>query len=284
MRALATHPSARGLNDDVAILKVGGETLILTHDTMVEEVHFLANQDMADIAWKLVATNLSDLAAKGAKPLGVLLSYTLGADDARFVAGLKDVLEFYSVILLGGDTVSGSGARTFGMTAIGTATHTPIPSRNGAKPDDRLFITGPVGAAMIGFETLRDRGATLGAAETAAFCRPIPLLAEGQALAPVVTAIMDVSDGLLLDCSRLAKASGVTIDVDTASVPIAAPDCRRDDAIRWGDDYQLLFTANQNTKLPVPAHAIGTVSTLGGSSLLIDGKPPKDGDTLGYSH
>ena len=91
------------------MLELGGETLILTHDAMAEGVHFLPGQDPADVAWKLVATNLSDLAAKGAEPLGVLLGYQLGVDDARFVAGLREVLEHYRVPLLGGDTVSATG-------------------------------------------------------------------------------------------------------------------------------------------------------------------------------
>lgn len=83
LRGLATHPAARGLGDDAAVLELGQETLVLTHDMMVEGTHFLPGADMADVAWKLVATNLSDLAAKGAEPLGVLLGYALGHDDQR---------------------------------------------------------------------------------------------------------------------------------------------------------------------------------------------------------
>jgi thiamine-monophosphate kinase len=107
MRALATGPAARGLNDDAAALNVGAETLVLTHDMMVEGVHWLPGQDPADVAWKLVAVNLSDLAAKGAEPLGVLLGYSLGDNDVRFAAGLGEVLAAFEVPLLGGDTVGG---------------------------------------------------------------------------------------------------------------------------------------------------------------------------------
>src|SRR6478735_9585527 len=88
LRPLAHHPAARGLADDVAVLEVGTETLVLTHDMLVEGVHYLPGQDPADVAWKLVATNLSDLAAKGAEPVGVLLGYMFGSDDMRFVEGL----------------------------------------------------------------------------------------------------------------------------------------------------------------------------------------------------
>jgi thiamine-monophosphate kinase len=103
---LATHPAARGLDDDCAVIAIGGETLVLTHDMMVEGVHFVPGQDAADIAWKLVATNMSDLAAKGAVPVGVLLGYMLGRDDARFLVGLGEALDHYGAPLLGGDTVS----------------------------------------------------------------------------------------------------------------------------------------------------------------------------------
>ncbi|WP_372732596.1 AIR synthase related protein, partial [Novosphingobium sp.] len=106
LRGLATHPAARGLADDCAVLDFGGEALVITHDMMVEGIHWLPGQDMADVAWKLVATNLSDLAAKGAEPVGVLLGFTLGKQDDRFVSGLGDALNAFNVPLLGGDTVS----------------------------------------------------------------------------------------------------------------------------------------------------------------------------------
>ena len=122
LRALAHHPAARGLADDAAVLEVGGEALVLTHDMLVEGVHFLSTADWADVAWKLVATNLSDLAAKGAEPLGVLLGFMLGEEAGRFAEGLAEVLDHYGVPLLGGDTVSGGPPRSLGLTAIGRAT------------------------------------------------------------------------------------------------------------------------------------------------------------------
>ncbi len=280
MRALASHPAARGLADDCAVLEVGAETLVLTHDMMVEGVHALAGQDAADVAWKLVATNLSDLAAKGAEPLGVLVGYMLGPDDARFVEGLGEALAHYRVPLLGGDTTSGPGPRSFGLTAIGRASFTPVPARSGAKPGDALYLSGPVGAAMMGFEALRDGAG----ADSTAYRRPVALLAEGRALAPHVSAMMDVSDGLLLDAFRLAKASGVTLAIDSAAVPLAAPESRRHDALRWGDDYQLLFTAADGAALPVSARRIGVVRNAGEVPLLLDGAPPEADDRLGYQH
>ena len=279
LRASATHPAARGLNDDCAVLPFGGETLVLTHDMMVAGVHFLPDMDPADVAWRLVATNISDLAAKGAEPVGVLLGYQLGADDARFAQGLAEACAHYRAPLLGGDTVGGAG-QTMGLTALGRATHTPVPSRSGAQPGDALYITGPVGAAMIGLEALQAGRR----AEAEAYCRPRALLAEGIALAPIAHAMMDVSDGLLLDAERMARASGVTLAIDTAAVPLSAPEARRPQALRWGDDYQLLFAAAPNTPLPVPATRIGQVLPQGPAPLLIDNQPPAPHDALGYRH
>lgn len=280
LRSLPLHPGARSLRDDCAVLEIGGETLILTHDTMVEGVHFLPDQDLADVAYRLVATNLSDLAAKGARPLGVLLSHCLGADDARFIEGLEEALREFQCPLLGGDTVSGPSPRSYGLTALGKASSTPVPSRSGALVDDAVYLSGPVGAAMMGFEALQ-AGSN---APSLAYRRPKPLIEEGILLAPMVSAIMDVSDGVLLDAQRLAMASGVTIALDTARIPIAAPPHRRDDALRWGDDYQLLFTANRAHDLPLLAYRIGEVRAQGDYALLIDETPPPEGDSLGYTH
>lgn len=280
LRALAPHPAARGLADDCAVLDFGTETLVLTHDMMVESVHWLAGQDMADVAWKLVASNLSDLASKGSDPVGVLLGFTLGDDDSRFLEGLDQALAAFAVPLLGGDTVSANGPRSFGLTALGRATCRPVPDRRGASCGDALWITGPVGAAMLGFEALRDNTG----ADSLAFRRPVPRLAEGRALAPHVTAMMDVSDGLLIDAARMADASGLTLAIESASVPFPAnlPPTRQDEAMRWGDDYELLFTLPSDATPPIPAHRIGHAVAQEGSSLTIDGAVPHG--ALGYTH
>jgi thiamine-monophosphate kinase len=279
LRGLASHPGARGLDDDCAVIAFGDEVLVLTHDMMVEGVHYLPDQDPADVAWKLVATNMSDLAAKGAEPVGVLLGYMLGPDDARFLDGLAEALAHFGGALLGGDTVAGPSSRALGLTAIGRATHRPVPSRGGARPDDVLYVTGPLGAAMLGLEALQ-----AGQGDSLAYRRPQALLSAGRALAPHVTAMMDVSDGLLLDAARLAQASGVTLTVDTAAVPIATPEDRRDEALRWGDDYQLLFTAPPGAMLPVAAYPVGSAIAAQSTPLLIDGRPTAKGERLGFEH
>ena len=280
LRGLVSHPAARGLADDCAVLEFGGETLIVTHDMMVEGVHWLPEQDPADVAWKLLATNLSDLAAKGAEPIGVLLGYTLTEDNARFAAGLGEALAHFAVPLLGGDTVRSPGAQTVGLTALGRATCKPVPSRSSARAGDSVWITGPVGAAMLGFEALSSGNPS---ADTSVYRRPVPRLAEGRALAPLVTAMMDVSDGLLLDASRLAEASGVTLALDPRAIPLPAdlPNERARDALSWGDDYELLFTLPSGAVPPCRAHRIGTVLPRGDAPLL--GEAPPAGP-LGFEH
>jgi len=280
MRTLAMHPAARGLADDCAVLPFGGETLVLTHDMMVEGVHWLPGQDMADVAWKLVATNLSDLAAKGADPVGVLLGFTLGEEDTRFVAGLGEALQAFGVPLLGGDTVSCAGPRSLGLTALGRATCSPVPLRSGAKVGDTLWLTGPVGAAMLGFEALRD-GIDR---DSSAFRRPLPRLAEGRTLAPLASAMMDVSDGLLIDAQRLAQASGVALAIDLDRVPLAIPGVPVLDAATAGDDYELLFTLPAAVTPPVAATRIGEAAPGAGLSLHAAGVEVPLPGRLGYRH
>ncbi|WP_373476891.1 thiamine-phosphate kinase [Sphingorhabdus sp.] len=294
MRAIAFDPASRGLLDDCAVLSIGSEHLILTHDMMAEGVHWLSNADPADVAWKLVASNLSDLAAKGARPLGVLLGFMLGEDpwDRQFADGLKEVLVRFDVPLLGGDTVANRGdKRALGLTAIGLATFVPVPARTGAQIGDLVYVTGTLGDALAGFELIEAGFDEMGILADA-YNRPEPRLHEGQLLAPFVHAMMDVSDGLLLDAERLASASKVGIAINLAQIPLSdAYVSYRGDALEsrmqaasWGDDYQLLFAIQPEVDVPVTATLIGRV-VQGAGLFLFDGDqqlplPP----TLGYQH
>lgn len=280
--------------DDTAVLELGNESLILTHDMMAEGVHWLSSADPGDVAWKLVASNLSDLAAKGARPLGVLLGFMLGEEDwdRKFADGLQLALARYDVPLLGGDTVANRGdKRALGLTAIGAATHRPVPSRGGAQVGNLLYVTGTLGDALAGFELIDAGFDEVGPLATA-YNRPEPRLAEGQALAPIVTAMMDISDGLLLDAERMARASKTGISIDLAAIPLSpayvsyrgdATESRMQ-AASWGDDYQLLFAAAPDAPIPVPATVVGKVVDSAGLSLFDrDGQLPLP-PSLGYQH
>ena len=290
LRTLATHPAARGCLADAAVLEIGGERLVLTHDMIVEGVHFLPDDPPEDVAWKLVAVNLSDLAAKGAVPVGLLLGYALGDEawNRRFLSGLSEVVAAFDAPLLGGDTVSGP-SRVFGLTAIGRAAH-QVPSRAGACSGDRLFVTGTIGDAGLGLRIAR--GEIDGpAALLARYRRPTPRLAKGVALVPLVTAMMDVSDGLLLDAARMAAASDVAIEIALDAVPLSrelleiAPDtlATRLAASVAGDDYELLFAAPA-APMGIACTEVGSFSSGAGLRLSYAGEAVPIPDNLGYEH
>lgn len=301
LRRLPLHPGADGLRDDSARL---GD-LVLTTDTLVEGVHFLPDDPAGDVAWKLVAVNLSDLAAKGATPVGLLLNYPLGDDawDRAFLAGLGEALPAFECPLLGGDTVSlPSGApRVLTLTAIGQSNHAP--TRSGARAGDILYVTGTIGDGGAGLTIAKRlagdpaglaiaRGKTGPADLLAAYRRPQPRLAEGQALARHVHAMMDVSDGVLIDAQRMAVASGLSVTIDLAAIPLSSAyrafsgDDRaaRLAAATAGDDYQLLFAAPPTLTLPVAATPIGRFAP-GSGLTLVDGADPLPlPQRLGFEH
>ncbi len=293
LRGLPLHPGARGLEDDAAMIEIGGEALIVTHDMIAEGVHYLAGTDPFHIAWKLVAVNLSDLAAKGAEPVGVLIGASLVDRNDRFVAGLKNVLETYDVPLLGGDTVRPVGLASFGCTALGRATTKRVPARNGAKAGDALWVTGCIGDAGAWLEIVRDKlnldliPGSPGSLRYA-YEHPRPKLWEGQRLAPQVHAMMDVSDGLLIDAARMAAASGLAVTIDLDTVPMSpALQAFKADALAAataGDDYELLFALHPRARPPVGATRIGTFSSGNGLSITRASTPVPLPTSLGFQH
>ena len=291
LRGIATHSAARGLADDAAVL---GD-LVLTHDMIVEGVHYLPGDPPGDVAWKLVAVNLSDLAAKGAAPEGVLLGYPLGDDawDIAFADGLARVLARFGVALLGGDTVAGpAGApRMIGMTALGRSPRAP--DRRGARAGDGLWLMGAIGEAGAGLAIAR--GAPGPDALLATYRRPVPLLAAGRALARFATAMADVSDGLLIDAARIAAASGLAVAIDLDAVPRAAlltafagdDRAARLSAVTAGDDYALLVAADPADAARAAAAGavrIGAFASGAGLTLRDAAGPVPLPARLGYEH
>ena len=303
LRPLAGNAAARGLEDDAAILEVAAGTLVLTCDTLVESVHYRPDDPPADVAWKLIAVNLSDLAAKGARPIGVLLSYALGPRDwdAAFVAGLATALNTFDLPLLGGDTVAmPEGApRALTLTAIGGAAG-PVPSRAGARPGDRLWVSGTIGDSGAGLRALmagRDEPAGL----IERYRNPRPRIEAGQRLAPIVRAMMDVSDGLLIDAKRMAEASGCRAVIGLDDIPrsealIGIAGVGLDatlGAATAGDDYELLFAAAAErtaeilalaAAIGMPLSPIGAFEAGSGLSLTLEGKTVSLPRSLGYEH
>lgn len=299
LRKLATHPAARGLADDAAVL---GD-LVLTHDTIAEGVHFLVDDPPASVGWKLVAVNLSDLAAKGAEPLAALMSVTIAGDGAweeGFVAGVTAACETYHLPLIGGDTIAlPIGApRVLGLTAIGRGGD-HVPSRSGGVAGDNLWLVGTLGDAAAGLAVLEaDRHAEGVLVE--AYRRPVPLLAAGRLLAPHAHAMMDVSDGLLIDLERMCRASkcGARVHLDALPLTRAFIAERGGDraarlfAATGGDDYALLVALAPDfdplLKLSLPKGAIlapiGTLTAVAGLSLFDGSGEVPLPERLGYEH
>lgn len=247
LRRIATAAEARQLRDDAAVL----DGLVITHDSIAEGVHFLPGDPAASVGWKLVAVNLSDLAAKGATPAGALLSLTLSQDDHwddEFLTGVEHACESYDLPLIGGDTIAlpADAPRILGMTAIGRSSGR-VPDRAGGRPGDGLWLVGTLGDAAAGLEQLRTDPRATGPLVDI-YRRPIPQLIAGQAFATVSHAMMDVSDGLLLDARRMAEASGCGMEIELDELPLSSAfvaergggRAARLFAATGGDDYALL--------------------------------------------
>jgi thiamine-monophosphate kinase len=297
LRRFATDPAARGLADDAALL----DGLVITHDTIAEGVHYLPFDPPASVGWKLVAVNLSDLAAKGATPRAALLSMAIGDpdwDDA-FLGGIEAACESYGVSLIGGDTIAlpVGAPRVLGLTAIGKAGER-VPSRAGGRAGDRLWLVGTLGDSAAGLAQLQGDPKAAGPLVDH-YRRPVPLLAAGVALASAATAMMDVSDGLLIDLNRLCEASGCGAEIDLGQLPLSRAFVaeRGQDrkarlfAATGGDDYALLAALPESIdplslSLPQPTTiaAIGSLVDAPRIALSHDDKPVPLPAALGYEH
>lgn len=253
-------PGGLGLRDDAALVAPPpGAEIVLTVDAIVAGVHFLPDDPPADIAAKALRVNLSDLAAKGATPLGFLLSLALPPDwddaaMAAFAAGLRGDAEAYRCPLLGGDTVSTPGPLTVSITALGAVPVGRMVPRGGAGEGDVLFVSGAIGDAALGLRLLRGDplmsglAATHGEALVARYRRPQPRLPLVAALRECAGAAMDVSDGLVGDLTKMLGLAGLSAVVRVADVPVskAGEGALQQSSALWpvlltgGDDYEIL--------------------------------------------
>ena len=244
-----------GIGDDAALLAVpAGQELAVAIDTMVEGVHFPAGTAPADIGWKALAVNLSDLAAMGATPAWALLALTLPRPDAAFVDGFAEgfaqLAGQYRLALVGGDTTR--GALTLSVAVHGFVPPGQALTRAGAQVGDAVLVTGTLGDAAAGLRCLPSRMDVQATARdflVNRLNRPTPRVAAGLALRGRASACIDVSDGLLADLGHLCTASGVGAEIDAALLPcspalLGAFDeaAVRDFALTGGDDYELCFT------------------------------------------
>lgn len=259
LRPLADNPAALGLADDAALLTPPvGESLVLTKDMLAAGVHFFADDPPASIARKALRVNLSDLAAKGARPLGYLLGLALPSDWAvgwmeDFASGLADDQARYGISLLGGDTLKASGGLTLSITAIGAVPDASMVRRSGARVGDILFVSGTIGDAALG---LRLRLGTIDAAPAGAaaahlldrYLHPQPRLCLADLLRRHAHAALDISDGLVGDLGHMLRASGVGAVLEAAKVPlspaaallVAHDRTALESVLTGGDDYEII--------------------------------------------
>lgn len=261
---LAKHPGALGLADDAALLTPPkGHELVLKADAIVERMHYLPDDPPATVARKALRINLSDLAAKGAAPLGFLLSLALPkgfSDDwlAAFSQALGEDAEAYRCPLLGGDTVGSPGPVMVSIAAFGSVPAGTMAKRSGAKPGDRIVVTGTIGDAALGLLVRQDCSiaerwgidAAMHAHLVDRYRVPQPRTAAADAVRTHATGSMDVSDGLVGDLAKLCAASGVGATLDAVSVPlspaaaraVAAEPERLVTVLTGGDDFEILTT------------------------------------------
>lgn len=257
------------LRDDAALIPARpGFELVVSTDTIVENVHFLSDDPAETVSRKLLRVNLSDCAAMGATPFGYFMNVCRPPDrDDRwfesFAAGLAEDQQLFGIHLLGGDTTGIKGPLVLGVTILAWTVAGKAIRRTTAKPGDDVWVTGTIGDAALGLLARRgelpDPDGFLGSR----YQLPQPRL--GVATAPIVHAGMDISDGLLQDCGHLANESQVNIIIESPLIPLSKQ-VKAAGADYWplcltgGDDYELLLTAPpQNTDaLRQQAAAAGT--------------------------
>jgi thiamine-monophosphate kinase len=257
---IATHPGALGLSDDAAFIKPPhGCDLVLKTDAIIAGVHFFPDNAARDVARKALRVNLSDLAAKGAKTLGFLLSLALPkeiGDDwlSGFAEGLRDDAVLFGCPLFGGDTDRTPGPITISVAMLGSVPEGSMVRRAGAKAGDRVFVSGSIGDAALGLALRNGGNWKLGDEQRryllGRYLLPQPRNALSEAVRSYASAAMDVSDGLAGDFAKLCRASKVAAEIAVSRVPLsdaakavlAADPAKLETVLGGGDDYEIVCT------------------------------------------
>ena len=280
-RPLATVPGALRLADDAAVIAPPpGSDIVVTTDGVIAGVHFFPDDPPGSIARKALRMNLSDLAAKGAKPMGFVISIALpvGTDAAflaAFAAELGEDAARYGCPLYGGDTDHTPGPLSVSITAFGTVPHGRMVQRSTAKAGDHIIVTGTIGDASLGVKLRRDRGLAkswrldeaMSVELERRYLLPKPRNALAEAVLQHATAAMDVSDGLAGDLGKLCRASSVAAEIDVSRVPLsaaaraalAADPALIETVLTGGDDYEIVLTLapEKFAALRTAAQAVG---------------------------
>ncbi|MEM6050550.1 thiamine-phosphate kinase [Erwinia sp. P7711] len=297
----------KGIGDDCALLALSEkQTLAISTDTLVEGVHFLRDIHPADLGYKALAVNLSDLAAMGADPAWLTLAITLPTVDETWLKAFSDslfeLLDYYDMQLIGGDTTRGPLSLTLGI-------HGLVPQgralkRSGARPGDWIYVTGTLGDSAAGLALLQHHmkinDPVAHEMLIKRHLRPMPRILQGQALRDLASAAIDLSDGLISDLSHILKASDCGARLNLDALPLSevmklnfAPEQALKWALSGGEDYELCFTVPEINRgaldvalghYGVPFTCIGQMAPQSeGLVLLQDGKPVEN-SLKGFDH
>ncbi|WP_029686920.1 thiamine-phosphate kinase [Tatumella saanichensis] len=297
----------KGIGDDCALLNVPDkQTLAISTDTLVEGIHFLRDIHPSDLGYKALAVNLSDLAAMGADPAWLTLALTLPAVNEEWLKAFSDslfqLLDYYDMQLIGGDTTRGPLSMTLGI-------HGLVPEgralkRTGAKPGDWIYVTGTLGDSAAGLALLQHHfridDPAIHEVLIKRHLRPVPRILQGQALRDLASSAIDISDGLISDLSHLLQASRVGARVNTEALPLSPALLEgfgRPQAVCWalsgGEDYELCFTVPEVNRgalavaldhLGVGYHCIGQIAPEGEGLKVLENGKPATVDLKGYDH
>lgn len=295
-KPLATASGALGLSDDAAVYAPPeGHELVLTTDAIVSGIHFLPDDPPETVARKALRVNLSDLAAKGSHPAGCLLTLALpdGIGDAwlaPFAAGLQSDCDLFGCPLYGGDTVRTEGPLWLSVTAFGTLPRGSMVKRAGAKPGDRIVVTGTIGDAALGLKLRTDAnfgGERFLSDDEAChligrYRVPQPRVAMADAVRTLASAAMDVSDGLVGDLAKLCSVSGVSARIEAVRIPLSAAAATALDAapgliatiVTGGDDYEILATIAADKVADFVAQARAAAIPVTEIGEIVDGREP----------
>ncbi len=261
------------VGDDAAIMRIPeGQELVVTVDTMVSGVHFFPDVESESLGHKLLAVNLSDLAAMGAKPIAATLALTLPEVNADWLAGFAkgwwQLADHFGVDLIGGDTTA--GALTLSVQLMGLVDQGRALKRSGAKPGDGIYVTGDLGEAGLGLKILQQQRMKSDAHVLERFHRPWPRVKEGRELVGVASACVDLSDGLASDLRHLVQRSQVGACIDFDCLPLSEAVAEyanqtHDDSLPLtaGEDYELCFTVPDRLSqhITIPCTRIGVIES-----------------------
>lgn len=293
-------PGAFDLMDDAAVIpQRPGFDLVVTKDAIVEGVHFPSGEAPDLVARKLVRVNVSDLAAKAAEPFAAFLAVAwpnafAQRDRERFAMGLASDLEAFGLDLMGGDTVKTPGPFTCTLTAMGWVPAGRMVRRAGARPGDKLLVSGAIGDATLGLAAVMGEISDPDGRLTHRYRIPEPRVDLRETLRRHATAAADVSDGLIADARHIAEASGVGLTIDLDRIPLSGA------AATWlegqadvaasllrlgtgGDDYEVVCTMASGVRKPAGFTVIGEVREGAGVEVLAAGRPVDPGDG-GWRH